>query len=88
MRTGGLEVGLGLDGAEAGLGDIHYARVGQLRGRVGLSHRDLHLCLHVGVGQPARVKLSLEGCKCESEKCSTKCDVGRRVGHVKLKLFI
>ena len=85
MRTGGLEVGLGLDGAEAGLGDIHYARVGQLRGRVGLSHRDLHLCLHVGVVQPARVKLSLEGCKCESEKCSTKCDVGRRVGQVKLK---
>ena len=29
MRTGGLEVGLGLDGAEAGLGDIHYARVGE-----------------------------------------------------------
>ena len=77
---------LELDGAEAGLADdIHCARVGQLRGTVGFSHRHLHLCLHVGVGQPARVKLSLEGCKCESEKCSTKCDVARRVGHVKLK---
>ena len=80
---------LELDGAEAGLADdIHCARVGQLRGTVGFSHRHLHLCLHVGVGQPAGVKLSLEGCKCESEKCSTKCDVARRVGHVKLKLFI